>query len=110
MSFDALGLMPQTASVYTEHPTNGDFSVLARSGLQCQLSHMSGATGSTAPERSELAAMRVLYFDPAYSLPSDHCQVEVRGERWNVLAGTVTDQRDESDVLIYRRCDLTRVL
>jgi hypothetical protein len=106
----ALSLMPQTASVYTEDPTDGDFSVLATSGLRCQLAHVSGGSATTAPDRAELAAMRVLYFDPSYSLPSDHCQVEVRGERWNVLAGTVTEQRNVSDVLVYRRCDLMRAL
>jgi hypothetical protein len=104
---NALRLMPQTASVYTAAPVGGAFSVLAKSGLRCQLAHVGGAATS-APERAELAAVRVLYFDPAYSLPSDHCQVEVRGERWNVVPGTVTDQRDQRDVLCYRKCDLTR--
>lgn len=106
----ALTLMPQTASVYTEDPTDGDYSVLATASLRCQLAHVSSGAARTAPDRAELAALRVLFFDPAYTLPSDHCQVEVRGQRWTVIAGTVTEQRDASDVLVYRRADLMKVL
>ena len=103
----ALALMPQTASVYTAAPVGGVFSVLVKSGLRCQLAH-AGGTASSAPERAELAAVRVLYWDAAYTLPTEYVRVVVAGEAWNVVAGTVTEQRDERDILQYRKADLTR--
>lgn len=104
----ALAVMPQTASVYTAAPVGGAFSVLAKAGLRCQLAHIGRSPGASGPERAELAGVRVLYWDPAYTLPSEHVRIVVAGQAWNVVAGTVTEQADERNVLQYRKADLVR--
>lgn len=77
-----------TASVYTAG-TSGTYTVLAREGLPVRLAVLSLKGTTSLPERTELAALRRLSWGPEYQMPA-HAQVEIGGERWNVVEDTVT--------------------
>jgi hypothetical protein len=97
----------QTAAVYTPG-ANGDFTVLAKSGLRVRLAYKpTAATG--AAERDELDERRLLLWDEDYTMPAS-AQVLVGGQRWNVRPGTVGALRGLDEKIIYRRAEVTAVL
>lgn len=102
-------LMNETAAVYTR-AAGGGFTTAALTGLAVQMSHRAppGVTVA-APTRAEQTSERWCYFDPAVMLPTEHCQFEVAGVRWNVTVGSVGEQRDRAGLLVYRHAHLVRV-
>ena len=102
-------LLPQRASVLTAD-ANGEFTVVAKTGLACQLAHLRAQPGVGAPERAEQIANRSLYFDPAYALPSERVRFRIDGDEWAAVAGTRTDQRGFRGELVYRQIDVVRVV
>lgn len=98
--------LTQSATVYTEDPSTGAFTVTARSNLACRLFHVPRQPAATSAERAELGAIRNLHYDPAYTLP-EGCQIEVDGVRWNVMTGTEGDVKPFGAV-IQRRADLVQ--
>src|SRR5688572_16763891 len=95
-----LGL-DQTAKVYTADPEDGEYTVLAKSGLACRLVRMTG-TVAPAAERPELAGQRTLLWLPEYQMP-DTAQVEIDGRRWNIQAGTIDYPRGPVSQKMYGR-------
>lgn len=72
--------------------------------------------GVTSDERAELAATRVLRFDPDVSIP-ENARVAVAGHlnpitgqtaRWNVKRGTFVTERAPDTTALYKRCDVVR--
>lgn len=101
--------LDQSANVYTPAPADGDYTVLAKSGLVCRLAYVRHDAVDIGPERADIGSLRRLLWAEAYTMP-DTAQIEVDGERWNVLAGTVGVLRGPTSVAIYRRCDVERAL
>jgi hypothetical protein len=108
--------MDQSATVYGRDDTTGRYTTVLRSGLVCRLAHVNRQSAATGPSRTELAGIRVLLWDPAYSLP-ETAQVEVAGvtgpdgttaARWNVRAGTLATMRGPSGQAVYRQADVVR--
>lgn len=87
--------------------TGGAYDTTVSAAMPCRLSHVNG--GNSMPERAELAALRRVLFDPAYTL-DEHSQLEVSGERWNVVAGTVAYMRGPSSAVEYGRADVVRAV
>jgi len=97
-----------TATVYTPNGTTGTYTVLATSGLACRLAVKPAPTDG-AVERAEGTPRRLLLWDDAYSMPND-AQVEIDGQRWNVVAGTFDALTGLDSVVVYRRCEVVKVL
>jgi hypothetical protein len=93
----------QTADVYTPG-ANGDFTVLAKSGLAVRLAYRPIAVVGAA-ERDELDERRLLMWSENYEMPAS-AQVLVDGQRWNVRPGTVGALRGLDDTVIYRRAEV----
>lgn len=92
-----------TANVYT-----GDrFQALALSGLRCRLAHVNVRPAPGAQERAELLARRRLMW-PAGVTISEYSQVEVEGQRWNVIAGTFAARPGPSGAVMFQSCDVER--
>jgi len=100
--------LDQLATVYTA-ASDGGFTVSAKTGLACRLCHLSASELATSAERDELAARRVLLWDPAYTMP-DYAQVLIGGDRWNVAQGTATAPRGPSGTVIFRRAIVVRAV
>lgn len=98
-------LLDKTASVYTEDVT-GAFTVLAKAGLACRLGQVSASGAAGAAERAELVATRRLIWSAAYAMP-ERCQVEIDGQRWNVVHGSLAAPTVRGQ-MAYRACDLVR--
>ena len=98
--------LDQLATILTTG-AGGAFTVSVKSNLACRLCHLAAAPGATSQERDELAARRMLLFDPAYSMP-DFAQVDIGGEKWNIVQGTAIAPRGPSGAIAFRRVDVTR--
>ena len=98
-----------SANVYTPNATDGDFTMLAQSGLACRLAVARRGPEDVGGEREDIGARRRLLWEAAYTMP-DEAQVEVGGVRWNVLAGTFSDIRGPDGSVVYRRCEVTKVV
>jgi hypothetical protein len=98
-----------TATVYTRHATTGQYTVVAKAALRCQVQRIS--TGrQNAPsmaQRAEFAAGRVLRWEHDYSMP-DNAQLEIGGRRWNLRKDTIYQQRAGEHAL-YWTADIVRV-
>lgn len=92
-------------SIYTEDATTGTYSTLAKSGLRCRARHPDG--GESLPERSELAATRVLIWEAGYVMPR-YAQVDINGERWQIHPETIASLDGPGGQTIYRRAYITR--
>lgn len=101
--------LDQTASVYTPNGADGDFDVLAKSGLVCRLAYIQQGGSDIGGEREDIGQRRRLLWAEAYTMP-DTAQIEVEGQRWNVLAGTFGALRGPTSAVVYRRCEVVRVL
>lgn len=99
-----LGL-DQTATVRTPNASNGRFDVTATTGLECRLVRSVG--GASAVDRAEIAASGTLLWDASYVMPAQ-AQVEVSGERWNVVRGTEALLRGPTGTSHHRRALVER--
>ena len=103
MSF--AGLLDSLATVYTQG-VGGGYTVSAKTNLAARLSTVSAKGATSAPDRAELAAVRQLFWDPSYTMPT-YCQVEIGGVRWNVVPNTIAAPT-KGGVVIYCSCDVVR--
>lgn len=94
-----------TATVYTEDPTTGMATVVARANLPCKLVHVS--TDGAGTDRAELLASRRLLWPPDYEMPPN-AQIDAVGNRWNIVAGTIATYEDFAGVARYRAADVVR--
>lgn len=101
--------LDQSANVYTPNGTNGDFTTLAKSGLVCRLAYIQQGGSDIGGEREDIGQRRRLLWAEAYTMPAT-AQIEVGGERWNVLAGTDGAIRGLNGAVVYRRCEVVRAL
>lgn len=104
---DIVDLMTETATVWGENNTDGAHDVPLVTGLRCRIAHVTLRLASTGFERSELAAVREIYWDPSYVMP-ETVVIEANGVRWNPRPGTFGAFKDEAGVVQYRHCDLER--
>jgi hypothetical protein len=93
------------ATVYTVHPTSGMYSVVDTSDLQCRLAKIDVTNAGTA--REELLAARRLIWDADYAMPND-AVIDVNGQRWNVVTGTMATYRRKLGDQVYRAADVVR--
>ncbi|NJN53286.1 MAG: hypothetical protein HC804_00135 [Anaerolineae bacterium] len=101
--------LDQTAIVYTPHATTGAYTVVARSELVCRLAYVEQGGSAVGGERENIGQRRRLLWDAEYAMP-DEAQVEVDGERWNVLMGTYGQLRGADSQVVYRRCEVVRAI
>ena len=101
--------LDQTAKVYVPNSTDGDFTTLAKATLPCRLAYIQQGPNSVGGEREDIGQRRRLLWTEEYEMP-ETAQVEVAGERWNVLAGSLGSLRGLSGAVIYRRCEVVRAL
>lgn len=103
-------------AVYGRNASTGRFTTLLQSSVACRLAHVNRQPAATGQQRTELAGIRVLLWDPTYSLP-ETAQVEVTGvtgpdgstaARWNVRAGTLATMRGPNGQAAYRQADVVR--
>ena len=103
-----LGL-DQTASVYTPDATDGSYTVLAKSGLECRLTHNTTVQKTPADERAEVAHNRRLLFDPDYTMPTN-CEILIDSQRWSIQPETIEALRGPGGNVIYNRATVVIVL
>lgn len=101
--------LDQTAEVYTPNGTDGDFTVLAKSGLACRLAYIQQGGTDIGGERADIGSRRRLLWEEAYTMP-DTAQIEMDSERWNVLVGTFGAVRGPNSTVVYRRCEVVRAI
>lgn len=101
--------LDQTADVYTPNGTDGSFTTLAKSGLVCRLAYIQQGATTIGGEREDIGQRRRLLWAEEYTMP-ETAQVEVSGERWNVLAGSLGNLRGPSGAVVYRRCEVVRAI
>lgn len=99
-------LLQERATVYVEDATTGDYDVLVRSSLPCQRVNLIRRGDTVTIDRVELLGQRTLYYDPDFTM-DDRAQVEIDGERWNVLANTNSEPVYRGGVA-YRSCAIAR--
>ena len=97
--------LDQTADVYIPNGTDGDFTTLARSDLVCRLAFIQQGGTDIGGEREDLGQRRRLLWTEVYTMP-ETAQIEVDGERFNVIAGTFGAIRGPSGAVDYRRCEV----
>lgn len=99
--------MHDTATIRTD--AGAGYTVIAKTGLRCRMSHVSANSGTTGFDRSELAGRRrFLWDDTDYAMPSD-CQIEVNGDgnRWNPVADNAFGTFDgPNGQPVYRAVDV----
>jgi hypothetical protein len=99
-----------SATVYSRHPTTGQYTVVETSGLACLLQQAPHQPAPAGPQRGEAAPDGVLYWHPDYAM-SEYAQVEVSafpGVRWNIVAGSVWPDVAPGAVAIARHADVVR--
>ncbi len=101
--------LDQTADIYTPNGTTGAYTVLAKSGLVCRLAYIQQGATTIGGEREDIGQRRRLLWSEAYTMP-ETAQIEVDGERWNVLAGSLGSLRGPFGDVVYRRCEVVRAL
>lgn len=98
----------QVATIYNENAGTGRYTDVVKSGLACRLIDLPQVSRfQRQTERSELAAMKIMMFDPDYVL-SEQSQIEIDGVRWQPFPGSFSAYRDWNSDLVYRRCDVFR--
>jgi membrane protein implicated in regulation of membrane protease activity len=100
----------QTADVYTKDAGTGKWTVQSRTGLQCRLAtqqYLTNQHGSGTPDRSRGLPGRRLIWVEEYELPQS-AQVEVDGQRWNVVQGSEMRAEDKHGEVYYRGADVLR--
>ena len=93
------------ATVYTESPATGAFTVEETTDLHCRLCKID-ATGAGSA-RTELLAKRRLVWDASYEMPPN-AQLDISGHRWNVVSGTPASERDKPGTIKLRAADVVR--
>jgi hypothetical protein len=101
--------LDQTANVYIPNEMDGNFTQLAKSGLVCRLAYIQEGGTTIGGEREDIGSRRRLLWDEVYTMP-ETAQVEVDGERWNVSPGTYGALRGPDSSVVYRRCEVVRVI
>lgn len=104
-------MLDQRATVYTRGGGSGAYDVVAKSGLHCLLQDVGSGSATSAADRSDLAQITVLYWEPTYAMP-EHAQVVVDsrpGQRYQVQSGTVTPDVGPGNVTVMQHADCTRV-
>ncbi len=95
-----------SAAIYSRHAGTGLFSTLVTSGIACRLALIK--SGRSVEDRAALAAMRNFLWDPAVTINEKH-QVEVNGERWSFIPGTMQAARGPNGSVHHRRADVVKV-
>lgn len=101
------------ATVYTAHPTTGEWTILFRAGLPVRLANKVRKLDPVTDNwvgREEIQSDRRLLWGPEPALPSEYCQVLVDGERWNTVAGSFTAITGPTGAVTYRRCEVRRAV
>lgn len=101
--------LDQTATVYTPNETDGDFTTTAKSGLACRLAYIQQGGTDIGGEREDLGSRRRLLWAEDYTMPTT-AQIDVDGDRFNVLPGTYGEIRGVSGAVVYRRCEVVSAL
>lgn len=100
----------KTATIYTPHASTGAYTVTAKTGLRCRLAIRAiNASAAAADDREEMVGARRLLWDEAYTMPSN-AQIEIDSERWNVVPGTIDSMTDLGTTVLYRRCEVVKVV
>jgi len=101
------GYFRDTAVVYTENATTGLFTVVAQAGLACRLNDVGRQAAATGQDRTDLASIRELHSDPAFTFPTADYQIAIDGRAWNPNRRTRSLEKHHDGTAIYWRTDLT---
>lgn len=96
----------QTALVYTPNGSNGVCDVLATTLTKCRLA-VGNAAGRDGGRADSSQAPRLLWIGD-YEMPST-AQIEVGGDRYNVVEGTYAAVRGPNGGVHHRHCDVVAV-
>lgn len=101
-----------TVAVYTPNDTDGDYTVVDRAALTCRMAVKPApmATGGASGDRVELADRRLLMWEVDYAMPDTARVLDAAGVYWNVIPGTYTALGGLDATVIYRRCEVEKVL
>ena len=97
--------MQDRADVYGPSADSGEYTVLLRSGLRCDLMHLDVGAARNAPDREGLASGRRLRWDRGYAMPED-VRVFCRGAVWQAVAGTFATVRGPTNTPVERACEV----
>ncbi|HXI17661.1 MAG TPA: hypothetical protein VNM48_14975 [Chloroflexota bacterium] len=102
-----VGYFRDSGTVYTENATTGRFTVVAQAGLACRVNDVSRQAAATGQDRADLASIRELHSDPAFSFPPADHQIAIDGRTWNPNRRTRSLEKHHDGTGIYWRTDLT---
>lgn len=97
-----------TATVYADTGVSGGYDVVDKTGLACRLEPVNQQPATTGGQRADLASHFAFKYDPTYTLP-ENSQVDVGGQRYQVVPSTVYVQRHDDGPAIYGRALLVQV-
>lgn len=97
--------MLDRADVYGPSPESGEYTVLLRRALKCDLMHLDVGAARNAFDREALAQGRRLRWDRSYHMPED-VRVVCRGSLWQAVAGTFATIRGPTNVPVEKACEL----
>src|SRR5687768_7681410 len=97
--------MLDRANVYGPNSDTGEYTVVLRQGLKCDLMHLDVGAARNAPDREGLAQGRRLRWDRNYHMPED-VRLVCRGALWQAVAGTFATIRGPSNTPVERACEL----
>lgn len=97
--------LDQTAVFYARD-AGGVYNVVLQAAVPCRLVQVRGTINSLET-RAELARQRRLLWDASYTLPA-HSQVDVDGERWNVVESTENAPRGPGGAIHHRSADVVK--
>lgn len=99
-------LFDTTMDVYAPNLVDGAYTVLTGTGVRCRLIEFGSGMARGREERAAMIGYMMLVYDSASTALPDDAQVEIRGDRWNVVVGSDTDFRGPTGVIAYRSCDV----
>jgi hypothetical protein len=97
--------MKDRATVYGPSADTGEYTVVLRENLQCDMMHLDVGAARNAFDREALAQGRRLRWDRSFRMPED-CRVVCRGALWQAVAGTFGTFNGPTGVPVYRACEL----
>lgn len=96
-----------TAVVYMPNEVDGDYTEVVRSALKCRLANKRRFGLGDGTERDEEVPNRMVMWQADYVMP-ENAQIEVDGQRWNVVPDTYAEMRGLGEAVMYRRCEVTQ--
>lgn len=98
----------QDRAIVRQADADGAYTIVHKADLRCRVVSPQIRPVDVGRERNELTDTRYFYWDPNYTFPNEWCQVEVKGIKYNTVAGTFRNVRNPVGKILEHRADIIR--